>query len=135
MCRVSSEPEPATKPRGCPGEEPPSQANVSLKDEPQLGSSESVPEPMLRTAFCLLQMAHLLLQSGQQAREVEEKAAKRATRVSVGCQATLDEEDMGLDDESSGYGLDSSSLVEEVSPNYASHESGVISLTSPSDVA
>ena len=134
VCRISNEPEPVTKPRGCPGEEPLSQAKSSLQGESCIGTSEPVPEPMLWAAFCLLQMAHLLLQSGQQAREVEEKAAKRATRVSVGCQATLDEEDMGLDDESSGYGSDSSSLVEEVSPNYASHESGVISQTSPSNM-
>ena len=48
--------------------------------------------------------------------------------------ATL-EEDMEHWDESSGYGSDTSSLVEEGSPNYASHETGVIYLTSPSDVA
>ena len=135
VCRISNEPEPVTEPRGCPGEEPSSQAQSSLQGESCVGTSESVPEPMLRAAFCLLQMAYLLLQSGQQAREVEEKAAKGATRVSVACQAALDEEDWRHCDESSGYGSDGSSLVEEGSPYYASHESGVFSLTSPSDVA
>ena len=48
---------------------------------------------MLRASFWILQMAYLLLQSGQQAKEAEEKAAKkRATRVSVSCQAALDED-------------------------------------------
>ena len=48
---------------------------------------------MLRAAFWILQMAYLLLQSGQQAKEAKEKAAKkRATRVSVSCQAALDED-------------------------------------------
>ena len=65
VCRISNEPEPVTKPRGCPGEEPSSQAKLSLQGESHVGTSESVPEPMLRAAFCLLQMAYLLLQSGQ----------------------------------------------------------------------
>ena len=155
VCRVSSEPEPATKPRGCPGEEPTIRANMSLKDEPQLGTSESVPEPMLRTAFCLLQMAHLLLQSGQQAKEAEEKVAKkRVARVSVACQTALDEiqleesaeseetaaaeasrevallkaaleEDMEHCDESSGYGSDCSSLKSEGRPSGGIHFSDV----------
>ena len=49
---------------------------------------------MLRAAFCLLQMAHLLLQSGQQAKEVEyEGAKKKVDRVSVACQTDHDKEE------------------------------------------
>ena len=56
---------------------------------------------MLRSAFWILQMAYLLLQPRQQAKateeaeakEVEKEAAKkRVTRVSVACQAALDED-------------------------------------------
>ena len=42
------------------------------------------------------------------------------------------EKDMGPGDESSGYGSDTSSLVEEGSLNYTSYESGVFFMSSPS---
>ena len=99
VCRVNSEFEPTTKPRGIP--ESSTRAKLSPQDESQ-GTSKSDPELMLRSAFWILQMAYLLLQSGPQAKateeakakEAEEKAAKkRATRVSVSCQAALDEDE------------------------------------------
>ena len=144
VCRISNEPEPVIKPRGCPGEEPLRQARLSLKDESQLVVYKSDPELMLRAAFWILQLAYLLLQSGQQVKEVEKEVAKkRVARVSVACQTALDqeeleesaesketaaaeasrevallkatlEEDMEHWDESSGCGSDNSSLVEEL---------------------
>ena len=92
VCRISSEPEPVTKPWGCPGEEPSSQAKLSLKDEPQLGTYKSDPELILRAAYWILQSAYFLLRSGFQtkarevaeAKEVEKEVAKkRVARVSV----------------------------------------------------
>ena len=48
----------------------------------------------LRAAYCLLQMAHLLLQSGKQAEEVESEGAKeKVGRVSVACQTDHDQEE------------------------------------------
>merc|ERR1711942_113225 len=70
VCRISSEPKPAAKPRGFQGGCP-VEAEPSLQGEPCGGTSEPASEPMLRAAYCLLQMVHLLLQSGQQAKEVE----------------------------------------------------------------
>ena len=92
MCRISSEPKPATKPRGFQGGCP-VEAEPSLQGEPCRGMSEPVPEPMLRASYYLLQMAHLLLQSGQQAKEVESKGAKKkVNRINVTCQTAHDEE-------------------------------------------
>ena len=50
---------------------------------------------MLQAAFWILQSAFLLLQSGLQAKEAEEKAAKkRVARASIPCQAAFDQEEL-----------------------------------------
>ena len=112
---------------------------------------------MLRAAHQLLQMAHLLLQQGEQGQgsRVEEVKAKvgkfsvacqtdydeeesaelartAATDASrnIACQTELEPEEMEAHNDSSGYGSDVSSLDEEESRDDTSSESGVPFLTS-----
>ena len=124
VCRICSKQKPVIKPRGCPGEEPLRRAESNPQGESCGGSSEPASEPMLRAAYCLLQMAHLLLQSGQQAKEVESEGAKeKINRVNVACQTehkkeepedSAEPEETAFSEASRGVALLKAKLEEEM---------------------
>ena len=94
VCRISSKQMPGNKPRGGPGVEPLSRVEADPQGEPCGGSSEPASEPILRAAYCLLQMADLLLQSGQRGQRSRVEGAKeKVGRVNVACQMDNVEEE------------------------------------------